>query len=59
MYKSLTDLDLTPSQRETLEFLIKQAGRYEKVRNLKSTEFWFLYVEEPTPIEFDELIDEL
>jgi len=33
MYKSLTDLDLTPSQRETLDFLIKQAGRYEKIRS--------------------------
>ena len=59
MYKTLQDLDLTPSQRETLEFLIKQAGRYERVRNLKEDGLFYLYCEEPTPIEFDKLIDEL
>jgi hypothetical protein len=57
MYKTLQDLDLTPSQRETLEFLIKQSGRYEKVRKLKTDEFFYLYVEEPIPVEFDKLID--
>jgi len=59
MYKSLTDLDLTPSQRKTLEFLIKQAGRYEVVRLLAGINAYTILDELNYPFEFDRKIDDI
>jgi len=59
MYKTLTDLDLTPSQREMLDFLIKQAGRYEFIRVLAGFDGCSIFDELNEPLEFDRKIDEM
>jgi hypothetical protein len=61
MYKTLETLDLTPAQREVLDFLTLQAGRYEKVRNVNKYDLFKLQhlAQIKTGENFDKLVDEM